>query len=108
MSTRSKKSASTADSLVDDIAAAFLIALDNDEIVTKLATALSASISLTLTEKLTPISLKLDQLVNENKILRNKVSDIESENIKLKQLHDGLQTTVDNLAIKVKSSRASF
>ena len=98
---RSKKTPSTTDSYVEDITAAFLSALDNDEVTTKIATALSASISLILTEKISPLNAKLDTVIAENKSLLSKVNQIDQENAKLKQLNDGLHNTVDNLSVRV-------
>jgi hypothetical protein len=98
---RSKKTPSVTDSSVEDITATFLSVLDNDEVITKIATALSVSVNLILTEKINPLIAKLDTVITENKNLLSKVNKIDQENAKLKQLNDGLQSTVDNLSVRV-------
>jgi hypothetical protein len=95
------KKLSTTDSSVEDITAAFLSVLDNDDVITKIATVLSTSINLILTEKINPLITKLDTVIAEHKNLLSKVNKIDQENAKLKQLNDGLQTTVESLSVKV-------
>lgn len=65
---RSKKTPSVTDSSVEDITATFLSVLDNDEVITKIATALSVSVNLILTEKINPLIAKLDTVITKKKI----------------------------------------
>jgi flagellar biosynthesis/type III secretory pathway chaperone len=97
-----KKGSTSKDSMsASDLTATFLAVLDNDEVVTKLASILAASINLILDEKIAPLVAKLDSITSENKILHKRVADVELENAKLKQTNDSLHATLDNVTIKV-------
>jgi hypothetical protein len=86
---------------VRELSTAFISVLDNEEVITKLATALSVSINLVFDEKLKPLLSKIDVFSTEIKSLNTRVAAVEGENAKLKQINDGLQASMDNLTAKV-------
>ncbi len=100
-STSSSKDSSAKEMSVKDMTTTFLAVLDNDDVITKLAMLLSASINLTLDEKMVPILSKLDEIVKDNKTLQKRISNVEQENEKLKQQNDGLQLSLVSLTTKV-------
>ena len=79
----------------------FLAVLDNEDVITKLATVLSASINLVLDEKINTVLQRLGKLIKDNKIMSDRISKIEVENDKLKQINAKLQDTVDTINCKV-------
>ncbi len=89
------------DMSVKDITASFLAVLDNDEVITKLATALSVSINLALEERLAPLMKKLDGIIADNKVLHNRVDAVERENGQLKQINVGLEESLRNVNLKI-------
>ena len=95
------------------MAAAFITMLDNNDVIVKLASALSASINLILNEKLSPLVTRFDNITTEIKAVNTRINAIEQENTKLKQLHDGLQNIIAGLTTKVnlleqESRKCSF
>ena len=92
---------------VTDLSAAFVAVLDNDEVVTKLARALSVTIELTLLEKLAPIAEKLDNIIKDHKSLSGSIAKVEHENAKLRLENDGLNTSVDALRMKLNQVEQS-
>ena len=75
---------------VNNMTAVFLQVLDNENVIAKFAQILSASIQLILDEKLTQLNKKLDKVMQDNKVVTDKVSEIEKENNKLKQVNTKL------------------
>lgn len=84
-----------------DIVANLLTALDNDDVVEKLAKVLSASIALTLQEMAVPLNKKLDKLLADHKLIIDRGAKVETENAKLKETNDGLLEKVNQLHRKV-------
>jgi hypothetical protein len=74
-----------------------LSVLDTEEVITKLATALSVSMNLVFKEKLKPLLSKIDVFSTEIKSLNTRVAAVEGENAKLKQINGGLQASIDSL-----------
>jgi hypothetical protein len=101
MSRSKSTSKDTKDLSPNDIASAIIAALENDEVVTKLASALSTHIDLVLEEKLSSIVKKLDLFAADNKALRSKVVTLEQENVKLKEMNDDLYHKFGNLKMSV-------
>ncbi len=95
------RSSTSKDVSVKDMTTTFLSVLDNDEVIAKLGSILAASINLILDEKITPMVKKLENVITENKALHTRISNVELENGKLKQLSDGLQTSLDTMATRV-------
>ncbi len=88
---------------VGEMTVAFLQVLDNDEVVTKLAQILSASIQLILEEKLNHFNKKLDKIVQDSKSISDKICAVEHENAKLKHINDGLQSEITDLKLHVNN-----
>jgi hypothetical protein len=63
--------------------AMFLSVLDNEEVIIKLATVLSASINLSLVGNLKPVHSKLDSIAAEFKTLQTRLVKVEQENDRL-------------------------
>lgn len=101
MSRSKSTSKDTKDLSPSDITSAITAALENDEVVAKLASALSTHIDLVLEEKLSSIVKKLDLITADNKALRSKVSTLEQENVKLKEMNDDLYHKFGNLKMSV-------
>ena len=99
--TRKGQSSSLSEMPSENFTTAFLPILDKDEIITKLATVLSALINLVLREKLNPLIAKLDGIIFENRALHNKISNVEQENGWLKQISDSLQSSIVSLNVRV-------
>ena len=99
--TRKGQSSSLSEMPSENFTTAFLPILDKDEIITKLATVLSALINLVLPEKLNPLIAKLDGIIFENRALHNKISNVEQENGWLKQISDSLQSSIVSLNVRV-------
>jgi cell division protein FtsL len=101
---RSKKSNSMmSDFSAEELTAAFMLVLDNDNVITKLTTSLSVSINLIFSEKINPLIVKLDNAIAENKSLQNKVNKVEQDNDKLKQDSKIQQAAIDQLTLKINS-----
>lgn len=90
-----------------DSTASFLNILDNDDVIEKLGKALSVSIQLTIDEFMKPIHKKLDQILADNKVTMERLSNVEKENAKLKQLNDGLHATVAGLQSRLEQLEQS-
>ena len=85
----------------EDMTAAVITALDNDDVIAKLASALSVTINLIFAEKLNPIMLKLDTLISDNKALQTKVLSLEHENTALKDLFNNRKDVEEELHAKI-------
>jgi hypothetical protein len=89
------------ESTITDMTTSFLQVLENADVVAKLAQLLSTSFQLLLDEKLNEVNKRLDRIIHDNKTVIDRVSAVEQENTKLKQLNDGLQGEVNDLKIKM-------
>ena len=69
--------------------------------ITKLASILSASISLAFGEKMVSVMNKLDSIVNFNKIMQKRLTVLENENVKLEQENSTFHNSVRSLYLKV-------
>ena len=102
-----KKSKSTSNEMAlkdissNELSTALLSALENDNVITKLATVLSTSMNLLLDEKMTPILTRLNTIASEMKTIHTRMLNLEQDNSKLKQMNDGLQESVTGLTAKV-------
>ena len=101
MPPKKKDSSTNEKASVKDMSSAFLSVLDNEEVITKLASILSTSINLILEEKLKPFNIKLDNIMNDNKALQKSVSDLEQSRDKLTQQNEGMQAAIDSLSTRV-------
>ena len=85
------------DSSVKDSMISFLAVLDNEEVIEKIASTLSTSITLLFTEKMNPIIHKLDVILEEDKTLNREITTIEQDNEKLRQKNADILTSMDTL-----------
>ena len=85
----------------NELSTALLFALENDNVITKLATVLSTSMNLLLDEKMTPILTRLNTIASEMKTMYTRMLNLEQDNSKLKQMNKGLQESVTGLTAKV-------
>ena len=86
---------------VNDMSASFLSVLDNEDVFTKIGQVLAASIQLFLTEQIKPVHEKLDKIMDENKKLAARLSNMEKENDKMKQVSNGLALKINALQNRV-------
>lgn len=93
MSRSRKESASS----VPEMTTAFLSVLDNEEVISKLAMALSASINLIFEEKLMPLVKKIDALTSDFKSVKTQLSSVAGENEKLSRTTADLELRVNLL-----------
>jgi len=84
-------------------AATFVALLDNDEIVTKLSQVLSTSFQLILEESLRPMNKKLDAIINDNKIIKDRITAVENENEKLTQQYNVYTKEIKTLKCKLNN-----
>ena len=102
-----KKSKSTLNEMAlkdissNELSTALLSALENDIVITKLATVLLISMNLLLEEKMTPMLTRLDIIASEMKTIHTRMLNLEQDNSKLKQMNGGLQGSVTGLTAKV-------
>ena len=80
-----------------ELTASFLKVLENDDVVAKLAEAMSTSFQLLLDEKTDHINKKLDKIINDNKLVLDRITEIERDNDKLKHLNASLQSEISDL-----------
>ena len=81
--------------------ASFLSVLDNEDVITKIGLVLAASIQLFISEQIKPVHKKLGKIMDENKKLAVRLSDMEKENDKIKQLSDSLASKIDTLQNRI-------
>ena len=66
-----------------------------------MASILSTLINHILEEKLKPLNIKLDSIMNDNKALQKSVSDLEQSRDKLTQRNEGMQVAIDSPSTRV-------
>ena len=81
--------------------ASFLSVLDNEDVITKIGQVLAASIQLFLPEQIKPAHGKIDKIMDENKKLAARLSDMKKENDKMKQVSDDLSSKIDTLLNRI-------
>ena len=81
-----KKSKSTSNEMAlkdissNELSITLLSALENDNVITKLATVLSTSMNLLLDEKMTPILIRLNTIASEMKTMHTRMLNLEQNN----------------------------
>ncbi len=86
---------------VKDLTTSLINVLDNADVLEKLTQVLSASIQLTFDERIVTVHQKLDKILEDNKVMAGKISDLEKENSKMKQESNGMQTKIESLQSRV-------
>lgn len=84
-----------------DLTSIFLSVLENQDVIAKLAEALSTSFHLILDEKLVSINGKLDKIISDNKDLTYRVSVLENENKSLKSVNQSLDKEINSVKTKL-------
>lgn len=96
-STNSNKDMAAKDSNTKEITSALLTALENDVVIQKLSSALSASLQLIIQEQLSPLIKKLDAITDDNKVLHKRLTTVEQQNADLKAQCENLKTEVADM-----------